>query len=69
MIRVFIQNEAGVLAALPGETPVIDEETKAAFTEFIAQAFDHVPGKQIAAGRFLGREAAEAQIRAWADER
>ena len=56
-----------ILARLADETPAITEEMKATFREFITHVFDHIPGKRIAVGQFLSKEAAESHIRACSD--
>ncbi len=57
------EEDHNVLAALPGEAPEIDSAMMDTFREFVSQVFDHIPGKEIAVGRLLPREAAEAQIK------
>ena len=62
------EEDHNVLAALPGETPEIDQAMMDTFREFTLHVFDHVPGKQIAVGKLFPREAAEAHIRASSDK-
>ena len=62
------EEDHNVLAALPGEAPAIDSAMMDIFREFTSHVFDHVPDKEIAMGRLLPREAAEAQIRLCLDE-
>ena len=50
-----------VLAALPGESPALDETTLARLRGFIMSVFAHVPGKVMTVGR-LDRQAAEAYL-------
>ena len=58
------EEDHNVLAALQGEAPEIDQAMMDTFREFTFHVFDHVPGKEIAVGRLLPREAAEQHIRA-----
>lgn len=51
-----------VLAALPGESPALDEAMLARLRRFIASVFAHVPGKVMTVGRLLDRQAAEAYL-------
>lgn len=72
VIGLLEQHEDGredhnILANLPGEPYPFDERVMAVFREFITHVFDHIPGKQIAVGRFLAKDAAEAHIRARQD--
>ncbi len=57
------EEDHNVLAVLPGEAPELDSAMMETFREFTSHVFDHIPGKEIALGRLLPREAAEAQIR------
>ena len=61
------EEDHNVLAALPGEAPEIDPAMMDTFRQFISHVFDHIPGKEIALGRLLPREVAEAQIRLCSD--
>ncbi len=61
------EEDHNILATLPGEAPEIDSATMDTFREFTSHVFDHIPGKEIATGRLLPREAAEAQIRLCSD--
>jgi len=56
------EEDHNVLAALLGEAPEIDSAMMDTFRDFVSHVFDYVPGKEIAVGRLLPREAAEAQI-------
>jgi inorganic pyrophosphatase len=47
-----------ILALLPGEESPFDESVRGKLIEFVSHVFDHMPGKQIIAGKFHGREAA-----------
>jgi inorganic pyrophosphatase len=55
-----------VLATIPGENIDFDEGSELALTHFVSHVFDHIPGKSIRAGTFLGKEAA---LRYLADHR
>jgi inorganic pyrophosphatase len=54
-----------LLALLPGETFAL-ADAEQALRDFVAGVFAHVPGKRMTIGRLLGREAAEAYLRACA---
>ena len=62
------EEDHNILAALPGETSEIDQAMMNIFREFISHVFDHIPGKEIAVGKLLPRDAAEAQIRLCLDK-
>lgn len=62
------QEDHNVLAALPGEDMRVDATVQAELTDFVAHVFDHVEGKGIAVGRFLGQEEAVAHISAHTDK-
>jgi inorganic pyrophosphatase len=47
-----------VLAVLPGEECVLDQETRQTLIEFASHVFDHVPGKRMRIGEFRDRETA-----------
>jgi inorganic pyrophosphatase len=51
-----------VLAALVGEEAVVDDRAKQTLTEFVSHVFDHIAGKRMSVGRFLGRDAALGHI-------
>jgi CubicO group peptidase (beta-lactamase class C family)/inorganic pyrophosphatase len=57
-----------ILAVPAGAPAVIDDDVLAALTDFISGVFAHVPGKQMRVGRLLGRDAAEAYVRACGSE-
>ena len=57
-----------VLASLIGETARIDEAFKSSMREFILHIFDHIPGKKISLGEFLGKEAAIGYIKKCSDK-
>jgi inorganic pyrophosphatase len=52
-----------VVAVPVGEAAEITVEVEARLTDFVSHVFDHVEGKRIIVGRFLGRSEAEAHIR------
>jgi inorganic pyrophosphatase len=52
-----------VLATVPGEYADIGRETQGTLIDFVQNVFDHIPGKQIRAGRFLPLGEAEAYIK------
>jgi inorganic pyrophosphatase len=56
------QEDHNVLAVTPGEQRILDEETMVTLTEFVSHVFDHIPGKSIKAGKFLGVQTALAHI-------
>ncbi len=56
------QEDHKVLAVLPGENWIIDEETQNIFRKFITEVFSHRPNHKIALGRFLGKEEALALL-------
>jgi inorganic pyrophosphatase len=51
-----------VLARLPGESTVVTEAIERALAAFVAHVFDHIEGKQIGVGQFLGPNDAEVHI-------
>jgi len=51
-----------ILAVLSGEKAVIDDDLKYRLTEFAMHAFDHIEGKKMSVGRFLGKEEARKHI-------
>lgn len=57
-----------VLAVLPGENLVADAGICSTLADFVAHVFDHVRGKQINVGRFLGKEDAKAYMLTCLDE-
>ncbi|MBI3256068.1 MAG: inorganic diphosphatase [Candidatus Andersenbacteria bacterium] len=52
------QEDHKVLAVLPEEHFIIDEETQDIFRKFIKEVFSHRPNHRIALGRFLGKQEA-----------
>jgi inorganic pyrophosphatase len=66
-IGVMEQTEDGlmdnnVLARLMAEQPELKGEVHSTLTDFVQNVFRHIPGRMVVVGRFLGREAAEAEI-------
>ena len=61
------EEDHNILAALPGESPVLDDSLLETFREFITHVFDHVPGKTIGVGRLLPADEAIRRIRACQD--
>ena len=51
-----------IIAALSGEKAVIDDELKHSLTEFAMHAFDHIEGRKMSVGRFLGKKEAHKHI-------
>jgi inorganic pyrophosphatase len=58
------KEDHNILAALKSEDVAIDREVQAMLTEFVCHVFDHVEGKQIRVGRFLGPREAMAHLEA-----
>ena len=56
------KEDHNVLASLQGEGPKVDGAAQAKLTDFVRHVFDHVEGKQIRVGKFLGVHEAEAQV-------
>ena len=56
-----------VLASVVGEPTSVTAAAQATLTEFVHHVFDHVEGKEVRAGRFLGPESAAAYVAAHAD--
>jgi len=61
------QEDSNILATLAGEDAQIDDEIKVELTEFAAHVFDHIKGKEIIVGRFLGKKEAVAYIKRCTD--
>lgn len=67
VIGMFEQLEDGkednkILAVLPGEKMELTNKIQGEFREFIVHVFDHLPGKQVIVGRFLGKKDAMTLI-------
>ncbi len=56
------EEDHNVLAVLPGEEMVVDDQLRSKLGDFVHHVFDHVEGKRIQAGRFLGRSDAERWV-------
>lgn len=66
-IGIMEQIESGeedhnVLARLVDEEVSLTEEIKNSLTDFVLHVFDHLPGKVVTVGRFLGKKGAEDHI-------
>jgi len=57
-----MEEDHNVLACLVGEQAEVTEEVKNKLTEFVSHVFDHLEGKVVNVGAFLGKEAAEKVI-------
>ena len=53
-----------VIARPAGEAAELTETIRAALVEFVSHVFDHIPGKTVRAGRFLGEDEAHAHLAA-----
>lgn len=64
-IGMFEQTEDGkndpkILAVMPGEVVTVDKDVQTRMSDFVQHVFDHLPGKTVQVGKFLGKdEAAE----------
>jgi inorganic pyrophosphatase len=58
-----------ILAALAEEEVVVSTSLQSILAEFVNHVFDHVKGKKITVGRFLGKQDAEAYIVTCSDEK
>ena len=72
-IGVLLQIEDGeednnILAVLKDEYTEINEQVQQRLKSFIEHVFDHIEGKQIAVGDFLGKEAATNLIQECVDK-
>lgn len=52
-----------VIAVIQGEGDRLDSRTKQKLIDFVSHVFDHIVGKTVLAGNFLGRESAIDYIR------
>lgn len=57
------KEDHNVLLTLPGEGYKIDATTRNILVEFVSHVFDHIDGKFIQAGAFLGQQAALGYIK------
>ncbi len=62
------QEDHNILAGLPNEAVTITPEVESTLIEFVTHVFDHIDGKEMHVGRFLGQRDAEAHVRACMDE-
>jgi len=72
-IGIMIQKEDGkednnILAVLKDEQAEVDEQVKSKLKEFVSHVFDHLEGKKIEVGDFLGKEDAMKTIQECADK-
>jgi inorganic pyrophosphatase len=56
------QEDHNVLAKFEDEDTSVSITVQAELTEFVSHVFDHIEGKQIRVGRFLGPQEAEAHV-------
>lgn len=63
------EEDHNVLATPVGEDATVSESVREELSEFVGHVFDHIGGKQIRVGRFLGRAEADAHLRAHLDRR
>ena len=61
------QEDHNVLAKPDGEDTTVTWAVEAQLTEFVCHVFDHIDGKKIQVGRFLGASEAEAHVAAYRD--
>ena len=57
------QEDHNVLASLPGATVEISSLESKQLIDFVLGVFEHIKGKRIALGRFLGPEEAGSYVR------
>jgi inorganic pyrophosphatase len=58
-----MEEDHNILACLTDEQVEITDVIKSKLTEFVSHVFDHIEGKVVEAGSFLGKEAAEQEIK------
>jgi inorganic pyrophosphatase len=58
------QQDDNILVRLPDEPIVVDAELQSRLTLFVTHVFDHVPGREVRVGRFLGESEAWQLIEA-----
>lgn len=56
------QEDHNVLARLPSEEVILDTVIQERLTDFVSHVFDHLPGKNVKVGDFLGKGEAEKYI-------
>lgn len=57
-----MEEDHNILACLQDEPHEVTEEIKSVLTDFVTHVFDHLEGKVVKAGEFLGKEVAELEI-------
>ena len=62
------EEDHNVLAVIPDEPVELDDGVEGKLREFISHVFDHIPGKKVRAGNFLGRDAARDYIQRHGDK-
>ncbi|HSR13664.1 MAG TPA: inorganic diphosphatase [Thermodesulfobacteriota bacterium] len=63
-----VEEDHKVLAALAGESAVIDQTVKAMMRKYVPHIFDHIPGKKIVLGEFRDKESAIQYIQGRRDK-
>ncbi len=58
-----MEEDHNILACLIDEPVEVTDEIKSTLTEFVSHVFDHIEGKVVKVGTFLGKEAAEQEIK------
>lgn len=61
------EEDHNVLARLPSEEVTLDTVIQERLTDFVSHVFDHLPGKNVKVGNFLGKGAAESYINQCSD--
>lgn len=56
------EEDHNVLATLPGQELVVDDGLRSTLGDFVHHVFDHIEGKKVQAGRFLGPADAERWV-------
>ena len=56
------KEDHNILAKVYGDEAVIDDEIKSKLTEFVSHVFDHLVGKVVKVGQFLGKDEAVKYI-------
>lgn len=56
------KEDNNILARLPGDEVIVDEEIKSKLSDFISHVFDHRADKVVKVGRFLGKDEAREYI-------
>ena len=63
-----LKNDHNILTCLNAESVEVTEEVKSRLTDFVSHVFDHIEGKVVIVGSFLGREKAEQEIEKTRDQ-